>query len=69
MHKTVTMPLKINSLEEYHHQYKKSVENPEQFWEDIAETFSWRKKWNTVVDWNFEEPKVEWFKRSQTKHH
>jgi acetyl-CoA synthetase len=55
------MPIKINSLEEYKNQYQKSVENPEQFWENIANTFTWKKKWNNVLDWNFEEPKVNWF--------
>ena len=32
------MPLKINSFEEYQQQYKSSVENPEAFWEGIANT-------------------------------
>jgi acetyl-CoA synthetase len=37
------------------------VENPEQFWATVAENFSWKKKWDKVLSWNFEEPKVEWF--------
>lgn len=56
------MPLKIDSLEDYNKQYKKSVENPEEFWGEIAENFLWKKKWNTVVEWDFNTPKVEWFK-------
>ena len=59
------MPIKINSLEEYNTQYKKSVENPEKFWGSIAETFSRKKKWNNVLDWNFNEPKVNWFEGGQ----
>lgn len=59
------MPLKINSLEEYHNQYQKSVKQPEQFWEEIANTFTWKKKWDNTLEWNFEEPKVEWFKGGQ----
>jgi len=55
------MSIKINSLEEYQQQYQQSIENPEKFWATIADTFTWRKKWNTVLDWNFEEPKVKWF--------
>jgi acetyl-CoA synthetase len=51
----------IKSMEEYHQQYKKSVENPEEFWAAIAENFEWRKKWTNVVKWNFSEPKVNWF--------
>jgi len=52
----------INSLEQYNAAYKKSVEDPEGFWADIADTFLWRKKWDKVLDWNFTEPKIEWFK-------
>lgn len=56
------MDLHIKSFEEYQEKYKQSVENPEQFWGEIASTFQWRKKWDTVLDWNFSEPKIEWFK-------
>lgn len=55
-------PYQVKSLEDYHETYKKSVENPEEFWENVAENFLWRKKWDRVLDWNFKEPKVEWFK-------
>ena len=52
---------KINSFQEYQDQYKKSVENPSLFWEEIAQTFKWKKKWNRVLDWDFNKPKVSWF--------
>ena len=55
------MANKINSLGGYFHEYQKSVANPEQFWADIAETFYWRKTWDKVLEWNFDEPKIEWF--------
>lgn len=55
------MSIKINSIEEYNQQYEQSVENPEKFWANIADTFTWCKKWDTVLDWNFEEPKAKWF--------
>lgn len=55
-------PYQIRSLEEYQLRYKQSVENPEKFWGDVADNFVWRKKWDKVLDWNFTEPKVEWFK-------
>lgn len=51
----------ITTLEQYHLEYKKSIENPEQFWADKAEQFTWSKKWDTVLNWNFSEPKIEWF--------
>ncbi len=53
--------MKINSYKEYESAYTRSVTNPEGFWGDIAETFTWQKKWDKVLDWNFTEPKVEWF--------
>ncbi|MCE3297088.1 MAG: acetyl-coenzyme synthetase [Crocinitomicaceae bacterium] len=56
------MALQIKSFEEYEEKYRKSVENPEAFWADIAEYFYWQKKWDKVLEWNFSEPKIEWFK-------
>ena len=53
--------LKIKSIEEYNQVYRYSVEQPEQFWEGIAENFYWRKKWDKVLEWNFKEPKIKWF--------
>ncbi|GGK65278.1 acetate--CoA ligase [Rufibacter glacialis] len=55
------MDYRIKSFEEYQETYQRSVEQPEEFWAGIAENFTWRKKWDQVLDWNFEEPKVKWF--------
>ncbi|MCU0322041.1 MAG: acetate--CoA ligase [Chitinophagaceae bacterium] len=54
-------PYQITSFEQYQEDYKKSIEEPESFWANIAEHFTWRKKWDSVLNWNFKEPKVEWF--------
>jgi len=52
----------IKHLEEYYQVYRKSVRNPESFWEEIAEEhFLWRKKWNNVLSWDFKKPEVKWF--------
>jgi acetyl-CoA synthetase len=56
------MDLKIKSFQEYKEQYTKSVNDPLEFWGDIASKFKWSKPWNNVLDWNFEDPKIEWFK-------
>lgn len=53
--------MKITTLEEYQNSYKKSIETPEIFWSEIAAEFLWHKKWTTVLNWNFKEPKIEWF--------
>ncbi len=58
----MSYPYQIKSLEEYNLAYKKSVEDPEGFWGNIAENFVWKKKWDSVLEWNFKEPKIEWFK-------
>lgn len=58
-------PYQVRSLEQYHNDYQRSVDNPEDFWAQIAEHFYWRKKWDKVLEWNFTEPKVEWFKGGQ----
>ena len=55
-------PYQIKSFEQYHEAYNKSVADPEGFWASIADNFLWRKKWDKVLDWNFTEPKIEWFK-------
>jgi acetyl-CoA synthetase len=53
--------MQIKSFDEYQRNYQLSVENPEKFWAEIAETFQWRKKWDSVLSWNFKEPNVKWF--------
>lgn len=52
----------IKHLEEYYQVYRKSVRNPESFWEEIAEEhFIWRKRWDKVLSWDFTKPEVKWF--------
>lgn len=58
----MTYPYQIKSLQQYNEVYKNSIENPEAFWAGVADSFVWHKKWDKVLDWNFNEPKVEWFK-------
>jgi len=52
----------IKSAEEYKLTYAKSVEDPEGFWSEIAQSFLWKKPWTKVLDWDFNKPKIEWFK-------
>ncbi len=55
------MTHQIKDLEDYKKTYSRSVEHPEVFWEEQAETFSWKKKWDRVLEWNFDEPAIKWF--------
>jgi acetyl-CoA synthetase len=58
----MSYPYQIKSFEEYKEAYQKSIDDPSAFWASVAEHFTWRKKWDTVLEWNFTEPKIEWFK-------
>ncbi|GAA3972595.1 acetate--CoA ligase [Hymenobacter antarcticus] len=42
------MHSRIRTLEEYHADYRQSVEDPDAFWAACAAPFTWRKKWDTV---------------------
>ncbi|PQJ15194.1 acetate--CoA ligase [Aureicoccus marinus] len=56
----------IKHLEEYFQVYRKSVQDPKRFWEEIAEEhFVWKKKWNEVLSWDFEKPEIKWFDGAQ----
>ena len=52
---------KINSIEQYQATYKQSVSHPEAFWAELAHSFVWKKKWDTVLKWDFDTPSVKWF--------
>ncbi len=56
----------IKHLEEYFQVYRKSVNDPLSFWEEIAEEhFVWRKKWDKVLSWDFKKPEVKWFENAK----
>ncbi|TVR76855.1 MAG: acetate--CoA ligase [Saprospirales bacterium] len=55
------MDFRINSIDEYQAEYDKSVKDPEGFWAGVANHYHWKKKWEKVLDWNFDEPKINWF--------
>jgi acetyl-CoA synthetase len=61
----MSFPYQIKTLAQYHDTYKYSVENPEQFWADIAKQFVWKKPFTQTLNWNFSEPKIEWFADGQ----
>ncbi len=61
LNKKMAYSFQIKSLEEYKTAYAKSVGQPEEFWADIASNFQWKRKWDTVLRWNFSEPNIKWF--------
>lgn len=58
-------PFQIKSKAAYHEAYDRSINDPEGFWGEVASSFYWRKKWDKVLDWNFEEPNIKWFSGAQ----
>ncbi|MEL6533772.1 MAG: acetate--CoA ligase [Bacteroidota bacterium] len=52
---------RINTWEDYQQAYARSVEDPESFWAEMAEQFTWRKKWDKVLEWDFHAPEAKWF--------
>ncbi|MDC3395006.1 acetate--CoA ligase [Flavobacteriales bacterium] len=51
----------ITSLEQYKIEYAKSINNPAAFWEEKANNFTWHKKWDSVIEWDFTKPEIKWF--------
>ena len=55
----------ITTFDQYQTEYQASIQNPEAFWAEKAEQFTWKKKWDKVVDWNFEDFYAQWFVNGQ----
>jgi len=55
------MDFRIRSKEDYEKTYQKSVESPEDFWAEIASSFSWKKPWDQVLEYDLSKPEIKWF--------
>nr|WP_262897290.1 acetate--CoA ligase [Faecalibacter bovis] len=53
--------LRISSFSDYKKQYKESIENPEKFWDSVAEQFVWKKRWDKTLEFDFSKPEFKWF--------
>ena len=51
----------IKSMDEYKKLFKRSIDDPEGFWGEMAEQLDWYKKWDKVLVEDFKEAKHEWF--------
>jgi len=56
---------RITSLFDYFKKYEQSVKDPEEFWAEIANTFIWKKKWDKVLDWDFDSVDIKWFENAK----
>ena len=50
---------RIQSLSDYFKKYELSEKDPDSFWSEIAESFTWKKKWDKVLDWDFEKANIK----------
>jgi len=57
----VKMKASIKSMEEYRKSYQRSLDDPEGFWGDLAGQLDWFKKWDKVLDADFNKPEIKWF--------
>jgi acetyl-CoA synthetase len=49
------------SMEDYKKLYRKSLDNPDEFWSEMAGQLEWFKKWEKVCEWDFNKPELKWF--------
>ena len=57
--------MRIKSFEDYQKAYQKSVDDPKAFWGEIAQEFRWKKPWTDVLEWDFNDFNVKWFKNGK----
>jgi len=57
----MTYPYQIKDIANYKKEYQRSIEDPEGFWGEIANHFTWKRKWDKVLDWDFIRPEIKWF--------
>jgi acetyl-CoA synthetase len=55
------MEFRIRTIEEYHDHYRRSLNESENFWSEIAENFSWMKKWDRIYSGDFVNADFKWF--------
>lgn len=60
----------IKSMEQYREMYDRSINDPDGFWAEHAEGFTWFEKWRQVRNYNYDVRKghvsIEWFKGGKT---
>lgn len=53
----------LENLHDYNQNYLDSITSHEQFWSSIAsENFKWIQPWTSVLEYDFKEPSIQWFK-------
>ena len=57
----VRMKAYIKRMEDYRELYQRSLRDPDGFWGDLAEHLDWYKKWDKVLEYDFDKPDIKWF--------
>jgi acetyl-CoA synthetase len=57
----VKMKAYIKRMEDYKELYQRSIRDPDGFWGELAEHLDWYKKWDKVLEYNFDKPDIKWF--------
>jgi acetyl-CoA synthetase len=58
----VKMKAYIKRMEEYRELYQRSMDDPAKFWGELAEQLDWYRKWDKVLEYDFNKPEIKWFK-------
>jgi acetyl-CoA synthetase len=51
----------ISSMDQYQEMYRRSLDEADQFWAEVAERITWFKKWDTVQNHDFANAKIRWY--------
>ena len=51
----------VKSLAEYEAIYRRSMEDPAEFWSEKAQQLDWFRKWDRVLDSDFAKAEIRWF--------
>ena len=54
----------VGSFEDYETIYRRSLDDPENFWRDVSDQFVWSKPWTKLQEWKA--PFVKWFVDGET---
>jgi len=50
-----------NMTIEYRELYKNSIQDPDQFWSNIAKRITWYRQWENISDVDYTKGKIKWF--------
>ena len=58
---------RIKSIEEYKQEYERSINNPESFWNGVADNFVWKKRGTNTKSGDFIDVNHKWFEDAEFK--